>query len=190
MTGNRMAYRNGTYIAFDGLGETDPTKSDFKYYAILQRWSAGKNFEFKYVDSHDKVYSVLDTSKLTTLQASIRRRLSNSKQMVVILSDETRKSGSLLSYEIEQAVDNYEIPLIIAHTGYDGIHSGTALSTRWPIALMNRINNGTARAIHIPFKQAAILDAIGQFSIHDNPLTQSTHCYSRKAQIDMGCIDN
>ncbi len=184
-----MAYRNGTYIAFDGLGETDPTKSDFKYYAILQRWSAGKHFEFKYIDSHDKVYNVRDTSKLTTLQASIRQRLANSKQIVVILSDETRKSGSLISYEIEQAVDRYKIPLIIAHTGYDAIYSGTALSARWPTALKTRMDNGTARAIHIPFKQAAFLDAIGQFSIHDNPLTRSTHFYTKQAQIDMGCID-
>lgn len=184
-----MAYRNGTYIAFDGQGEADPSKSDFKYYSVLQGWSAGKHFEFKYVDSHDKAYSVRDTSKLTTLKASIRQRLANSKQMVVILSDNTRKSGSLLSYEIEQAVDIYEIPLIIAHTGYEGIFSGTALPERWPTALKMRIENETARAIHIPFKQAAILDAIGQFSIHDDPLSTGTHCYTRQAQIDMGCID-
>ena len=27
-----MVNRTGTYFAFDGLGEADPTKSDFKYY--------------------------------------------------------------------------------------------------------------------------------------------------------------
>jgi hypothetical protein len=31
-----MPYRTGTYVAFDGLGEADPTKSDYKYYATLQ----------------------------------------------------------------------------------------------------------------------------------------------------------
>jgi len=35
-----MANRTGTYIAFDGLGETDPTKSDFRYYATILAWCA------------------------------------------------------------------------------------------------------------------------------------------------------
>ena len=42
-----MANRTGTYLAFDGLGKTNPTESDFKYYASLQAWSAGKNIDFK-----------------------------------------------------------------------------------------------------------------------------------------------
>lgn len=40
-----MAYRNGTYIAFDGQGTTDPTKSDMKYYGLLQRWNSSKRYE-------------------------------------------------------------------------------------------------------------------------------------------------
>jgi len=41
-----MANRTATYVAFDGLGETDPTKSDFKYYAAIQAWSANRNIAF------------------------------------------------------------------------------------------------------------------------------------------------
>ena len=33
-----MAYRNGTYIAFDGQGKTDPTQSDLKYLGLLRSW--------------------------------------------------------------------------------------------------------------------------------------------------------
>jgi len=47
-----MANRTGTYVAFDGLGEADPTKSDFKYYATIQAWSANKNIEFS-SDGHN-----------------------------------------------------------------------------------------------------------------------------------------
>jgi hypothetical protein len=99
-----MVNRTGTYFAFDGLGETDPTKSDFKFYATVQGWDAAKGIEFKLVDSHDKASSVRDTSKIETLKASIRARLAASKNMVVIISSDTRKSGSMLSYEIEKAV--------------------------------------------------------------------------------------
>lgn len=34
-----MAYRNGTYVAFDGQATTNPTQSDMKYYGLLQKWS-------------------------------------------------------------------------------------------------------------------------------------------------------
>lgn len=33
-----MAYRNGTYVAFDGNGQNDPTKGDLKYLGILRAW--------------------------------------------------------------------------------------------------------------------------------------------------------
>ena len=95
-----MAYRSGTYIAFDGLGQTNPTLSDFKYYSIIEGWASNKHIEFKYVNSHDKTCAVRDTSLRTTLESRIRERLANSKNVVVILSSNTRKSGSMLTYEI------------------------------------------------------------------------------------------
>ena len=122
-----MANRTGTYIAFDGLGQTDPSKSDFKYYTSIQGWSAGKNIDFKFVNSHDKTAAVRNSSLRSTLEARIRERLSASKNVVVILSDKTRKSGSMLSFEIEKAVDTYRLPLICAYTGYNSITDPGAL---------------------------------------------------------------
>lgn len=71
--------RTGTYIAFDGLGQLDPVKSDFRYYATLQAWTANRNIEFSFVNSHDKTYAVRDTSLQATLYSRIRQRLSASK---------------------------------------------------------------------------------------------------------------
>ena len=155
-----MANRTGTYFAFDGLGETDPTKSDFAYYATVQGWSAASHIEFKFVNSHEKASAVRDSSKLATLQASIRERLAASKNMVVILSSKTRKTGSLLSWEIEKAVDFYELPLIIAYTGCQTMLNPEAYSAWWPNTLSTRIRDGSARAIHIPFKKDAMQDRI------------------------------
>ena len=183
-----MANRTGTYFGFDGLGETDPTKSDFKYYSTVQAWAGGKHIEFKFVNSHEKASAVRDTSKRATLEASIMQRLRASKNMVVILSDQTRTSGSMLSFEIENAVDTHELPLIIAHTGYDSILEPGALSNRWPTALATRINNGTAKAIHIPFKKEAILDAIGQFTVNTNTLNVPLEYYNRETQVRWGYI--
>ncbi|WP_129432235.1 TIR domain-containing protein [Roseovarius sp. A46] len=184
-----MAYRNGNYIAFDGLGELDPTKSDFKYYSTIQAWASGKGLDFKYVNSHDKTYAVRNSSLRPTLETRIRERLAASKNVVVILSDRTRRSGSMLSYEIEKAVDRYELPLICAYTNYFKVTAPEELSHRWPEALEQRINNGTAKAIHIPFKKNALLDAIGQFTVHGHTLTNGLNFYTLDAHREFGCLE-
>ena len=176
-------------MAFDGLGQTDPTKSDFRYYSTIQAWAAEKHFEFKYVNSHDKTCAVRDTSLRSTLESRIRERLAASKNCLVILSGDTRKSGSMLTYEIEQAVDKYQIPLIITYVGFWKVMAPAELSARWPNALTQRINDKSATAIHIPFKKGAINDAISQFSVNTNNLTGSLNYYSLQAHKNLGCIE-
>lgn len=164
-----MPNRTGTYFAFDGLGKENPTESDFKYYAMVKAWNESKNIEFQCTNSHDKASAVRDTSKEDTLKRSIQNRLACSKNMLVILSDTTRKTGSFLSYEIEKAVDYYEIPLIIAYVGKTHISDPSTLKTFWPTMLATRITNKTVKAIHIPYKKKAILAAIGQFNVNNMP---------------------
>lgn len=175
-----MAYKSGTYIAFDGLGQTNPTLSDFKYYATIQAWASHKSIDFKYVNSHDKTCAVRDTSLRVTLESRIRERLANSKNVVVILSSDTIKSGSMLTYEIERAVDRYELPLIATYVDYKIIANPGQLSSYWPNALSTRISNQTVKAIHIPFIKDALLDAINQFN-HANLPATSLNYYTEEA---------
>ena len=183
-----MANRTGTYFAFDGLGETDPTKSDFKYYATVQAWDAASSIEFKFVNSHEKASAVRDSSKLETLKASIRQRLAASKNMVVIISSDTRKSGSLLSWEIEMAVDKYDLPLIVAYPSYKSILDPAALSDMWPTSLLTRINNSSAQAIHVPFKKDVLFNAINRFTVNGEKIGSSLQYYSREAHIQWGYL--
>jgi antiphage defense system Thoeris ThsB-like protein len=57
-----MSYRSGTYIAFHAGGTTDPTASDIKYYRLLKAWHENDDIEFRFVNSHEKVAGVRDTS--------------------------------------------------------------------------------------------------------------------------------
>ncbi|MDP0492528.1 MAG: hypothetical protein Q7Q71_15890 [Verrucomicrobiota bacterium JB023] len=180
-----MTNRTGTYISFDGLGKTNPTESDFKYYATMQAWSAGKNIDFKFVNSHEKTAAVKDTSLRSTLESRIRERLAVSKNCIVILSYDTRKTGSMLSYEIEKAVDFYVIPLICVYVGYKTINAPKELSNRWPNSLKARIDNGTADAIHVAFKKEILLTAINQFSVNNDSPGGSLVTYTNEAQERM-----
>ncbi len=183
-----MANRTGTYFAFDGLGETNPTKSDFRFYTAVQGWDSASHVDFKFVNSHEKASAVRDTSKQSTLKASIQQRLAASKNMVVVLSRDTRKSGSMLSWEIERAIDYYKLPLIVAYTGHDYMLDPSAQSGRWPVTLHQRINNGSAMAIHIPFKKDAMFNAIGRFTVNGEEIGGSLITYTREAQAGWGYI--
>lgn len=184
-----MANRTGTYVTFDGLGESDPTKSDFRYYSTIQAWSANRNIEFSLTNSHEKTNAVRDTSLRATLYSRIRERLGVSKNMLIILTKDTRYTGSVLSYEIEQAIDTYKLPLIIAYPGYDSILNVNALSDLWPKALVERINSANTEAIHIAFKKDCILNAITRFHVNGEHIPSEKNYYSREAYVQWGLIN-
>ncbi len=164
-----MAYRNGTYVAFHADGNNRPGRSDIDYYNLLKAWTAQTDDDFTMINSHDKACAVRDSSLHNTLRASLLERLRNSKNMVLIIGETTRFDTDWVPFEIQKAVDVYEIPIIVAYTVFDKpIRNPDALSEYWPLALEVRIKNGTAHVIHIPFKREPVKDAIAQFS-HNNP---------------------
>ncbi len=138
------------------------------------------------MNSHEKASAVRDTSKLETLKASIRQSLASSKNMVVIVSKDTRKSGSLLLWEIERAVEYYKLPLIIAYPGYDSILNPNAFSSTWPHTVTARINNRTAQAIHIPFKRDALFESIRRFTVTGEDIGGSLVTFTEPAHKNWG----
>lgn len=183
-----MANRTGTYVAFDGLGEVNPTKSDFRFYATIQAWSANTNIKFSITNSHEKTYAVQDTSSRATLYSRIQERLRASKNMLVILTKDTRYTGSVLAYEIGQAIDTYKIPLIIAYPEYQAILNVEALNNLWPKALAERINDADTKVIHIAFKKVCILDAITRFYVNGEKLSNGKNLYSRETYVQWGLL--
>ena len=180
--------RTGKYIAFDGLGQTDPTKSDFRCYSTLQAWDKNKNIDFRFTNSHEKTYAVRDTSSRETLYARIRQRLSASKNMLIILSKDTRYTGSVLSYETQQAIEVYKIPLIIAYPGYSVFCDVDALADMWPKALADRIGDAGTKAIHIAFAKEPIMEAIRRFTVNGDPLSDGKNYYTRESYVRWGLV--
>lgn len=116
-------------------------------------------------------------------------RMRSSKNMLIIISEDTSWDRGMLNFEIEKAIDYYKLPLIIAYTGYECILAPEKLSELWPKALSERINDNVARCIHIPFKEKAIMAAISQFSVHstgDDVLTSPLTTYTEQTYINWG----
>mgnify|MGYP001156681707 CR=1 FL=1 len=173
-----MAYRNGTYVAFHGQGQVNPTKSDFKYYSTMMGWKEHKHIDFTFNNSHDKTYSVRDSSTWATLSARLRERLNNSKNMVLITTSSTPLDGDGVPFEIETAIDHCEIPIIAAYPEYDQVRViDNAVRAKWPAALKSRIDSGKARVVHIPFKLSALKYCINHFS-HDKLPNSGKSCFT------------
>ncbi|MFC0559025.1 TIR domain-containing protein [Halalkalibacter alkalisediminis] len=178
-----MAYRNGVYAAFDGQGKVNPTESDIRYFQLLKAWAEAKGEDFQYINSHDKTRAVRDSSKKETLQRVLRERLSKSKVMFIILSNETSYDRGFLNYEIEKALDLYKLPLIIAYPQISdrSINDQWAtLEKRWPKALKQRLKDpkrDDLSCLHIHFKKELIKRSLNHMTVHDKKYIGARLCY-------------
>jgi len=105
--------------------------------------------------------------------------------MVLIIGPTTKFDTDWVPFEIAYAVDRCKIPIIATYTGLPYIFRPDLLSELWPAAFAHRINNGTVRAMHIPFKQKAIDDAISQFD-HNHLPQSALWFYSLTAHRSFG----
>ena len=98
-----MAYRNKTYIAFDG-------DKDMHYYRLMTAWSKNDGFNFDIHNAHD-----LNTARDSSQEASIKRQLSerfaNSKLFIVLIGESTRNLTKFVKWEIETAI-RLDLPII------------------------------------------------------------------------------
>lgn len=173
-------YRNGTYVAFDGQEETNPINSDLHNFELLKAWQKNDNIRFNFINSHEKTYNVRDSSSLETLKARLNERMKNSKNMLVIVSGLTNKDRGLLNWEIEQAVETYKLPIIVAYVGLSTMNSCIlGFYKNWlPNKLREYVDNNTAKVAHIPFLQFKIGAAINYYSVVNSRMPlNSTEIY-------------
>ena len=181
-----MAYRSGTYVAFHAAGTSDPTASDIKYYNLMRAWKELKDAEFSFVNSHDKAAAVRDSSTKQHLRNVLAERLRNSRNMVLILGKTTRFDTDWVPFEISYAVDTCKIPIIVTYPAYTSIRYPWSHESEWPAALADRIRSETAHVIHVPFKQAVLVDAIVQFDHNAYPPGKGLGIYSNEAYANFG----
>ena len=73
-----MAYRNKTYVAFDG-------DNDMHCYNLMKAWKQNDNTEFNFYDAHD-INTARDTSTEETIKCRLRERMANSKVFYSLVS--------------------------------------------------------------------------------------------------------
>ncbi len=107
--------------------------------------------------------------------------------MILIVGKTTRYDTDWVPFEIQYAVDICGMPIIAVYPGYEYILLPRDRAPLWPNALQQRINDSSARVIHIPFKQAPLAEAVGQFN-YDNLPKGPLSYYTRDVYKSWGII--
>lgn len=132
-----MAYRNKTYVCFDG-------DKDIQYYYLMKAWKASDRVDFNFYDAHD-LNTARDSSLESSIKARLLERLKSAKLMVVLIGESTRYLTKFVKWEMEQAL-KLGTPIIAVNlNNLNGIDD-----SRCPPTIRNHLS------LHIPFKQKAL----------------------------------
>lgn len=98
-----MAYRNKTFVSFDG-------DNDIYYYWLMRAWKQNDHSNFNFFDAHD-INTARDTSQEQTIKRRLRERLNNAKVVVSLIGESTRYLYKFVRWELGQAL-SLDLPII------------------------------------------------------------------------------
>ena len=187
-----MVDPKGTYICFYGRHKSSVVTADIKHFNLLKTWTLKKDDDFALVNNHEKRAARQDSRLEAALRQRIESDLQSAKHLLLIIErrhpEETEVyHDDWVSLEIGYAIDECHLPVVAAYTNYEYVLAPQFLSNLWPAALKRRIENGTARIMHIPFKKIPIKTALNQF-YPSNPPSGSLAYYSEKTYKKWGLI--
>lgn len=142
-----MAYRNKTYIAFDG-------DNDMHYYRLMTAWAANDKFEMNFVNAHD-LNSARDTSEEESIKRQLRERFANSKLFVVLIGKGTWRLTKFVKWELETAC-RLELPIIGIN-----LNGSRRQDDLCPSAIES------ALAIYVPFSEKIVTHAMNNWPADD-----------------------
>jgi len=131
-----MAYRNRTYICFDG-------DTDMNYYRLMQAWKDNENHDFNFHDAHE-LNTARDSSQEESIKRQLRERFANSKLLIVLIGEKTKLLTKFVKWEMEVAI-KLNLPIIGVN-----INGSRKRDDRCPPAIWNEL------VMFVPYKQKIV----------------------------------
>ncbi|MGO8171520.1 TIR domain-containing protein [Rhizobium ruizarguesonis] len=126
-----MAYRNKTYICFDG-------DTDMRYYRLMTAWAENERFNFDFHNAHD-LNTARDSSLEESIKRQLRERFANSKLLIVLIGEKTRTLTKFVKWEMEVAL-RLGLPIVGVN-----INGSRQKDDRCPPAIRDEL------AVYVPF---------------------------------------
>jgi len=138
-----MAYRNKTYICFDG-------DTDMDYYRLMTAWHANQRFSFEFQNAHD-LNTARDASQEESIKRQLRERFANSKELIVLIGERTKLLRKFVQWEMEVAL-RIGLPIIGVN-----LNGARKKDDRCPAAIQSEL------AIYVPFGTKIIEHAMNNW---------------------------
>lgn len=120
-------------------------------YRFMRGWKSNENIDFNFFDAHD-LKLITDRANEDTVKRSLRERLSNTKQAIVIVGEKTKNLYRFVRWEME-ICQKLDIPIIAVNL--NGLRKQDG--ERCPGILRGEY------VVHIPFKLKIIQYALDNF---------------------------
>jgi MTH538 TIR-like domain (DUF1863) len=166
--GAGMGYKNKTYVIFDG-------DNDIWAYGFMKGWKQSEHVDFDFHDAHDLRVITVGASE-EAVKRTLRERLKNSKQAIVLIGESTKNLFRFVRWEIETCLE-MGIPIIAVNLNN---------LRKMDQALCPPILKGTP-TVHVAFKARIIQKALDDLG--DNfaaNKAKSDMCYEEKTYRDLG----
>jgi hypothetical protein len=135
-----MAYRNKTYICFDG-------DNDMRYYCMMQAWKDNDNMDFNFHNAHD-LNTARDSSQEESIKRQLRERFANSKLFIVLIGEKTKHLTKFVKWEMEVAL-RLDLPIVGVN-----LNKSRRQDDRCPPTIEDQL------AVYVPFGQKIITHAM------------------------------
>src|SRR5665213_3515639 len=145
-----MAYRNKTYIAFDG-------DEDIHYYRLMTAWKAHDGFSLNFQDAHD-LNTARDSSEEEGIKRQLRERFANSKLFAVLIGEKTRYLTRFVKWEMEVAL-RLDLPIIGVN-----LNGSRTRDTRCPPTIRDEL------VVYVPFAHDII-----EYAMDNWPASHKSH---------------
>jgi len=139
-----MAYKNKTYIAFDG-------DEDIRYYRLMTAWKAHDGFSMNFHDAHD-INNANDSSQVESIKKQLRERFANSKLFVILIGEKTKNLTKFVKWEMEVAL-SLGLPIIAVN-----LNGSRSRDDRCPATIRDEL------VLYVPFAHNVIEHAMDIWS--------------------------
>ena len=151
-----MAYRNKTYICFDG-------DTDMAYYRMMTAWHANRKFSFEFDNAHD-LNTARDSSQEESIKRQLRERFANSKELIVLIGEKTKLLRKFVQWEMEVAL-RLDLPIIGVNLNGSRVRDDSCPSAIWDELV-----------IYVPFGAKII-----EYALENWPSSHANHKAEGKA---------
>jgi hypothetical protein len=151
-----MAYRNKTYICFDG-------DTDMHWYRLMQAWKDNDDIDFNFHNAHD-LNTARDSSQEDSIKKQLRERFANSKLLIVLIGEKTKLLTKFVKWEMEVAL-RLDLPIIGVN-----LNKSRFKDDRCPPTIRDEL------AVFVPFGQRIVTHAMDTW-----PTDHAKYCRENKA---------